>query len=275
MIALILKNNFSFNSLLLGGVNRDCIATCFVTGSPSYYLEAWNSDEDLDGPILCQHLHGQSRTWPLTTSVKKPIIWWRCRGDIFAGRPHGKENLMIFLNEINSFHPMIKFTTEGSWEPITFLDTKVVHNGDCLVTDLYTKPTGTHNYLHCCSCHPSHYKKSTGFSGFRGFVPDLLTKNIMWRNWRHTRSNGVTTGKKYKIKINKATTSKREELLTLWGNQIKQVIPSVVNFIPTFLSNYTFSMTINASSTHTCTHQWKECYQAPCTPCHVSLPALS
>ena len=33
-----------------------------------------------------------------------------------------------------------------------------------LVTDLYVKPTDTHQYLHVSSCHVSHCKKSMPFS---------------------------------------------------------------------------------------------------------------
>ena len=36
--------------------------------------------------------------------------------------------------------------------------------GNQLVTDLYVKPTDTHQYLHASSCHFSHCKKSMPFS---------------------------------------------------------------------------------------------------------------
>ena len=36
--------------------------------------------------------------------------------------------------------------------------------GNQLVTDLYVKPTDTHQYLHASSCHVSHCKKSMPFS---------------------------------------------------------------------------------------------------------------
>ena len=35
-----------------------------------------------------------------------------------------------------------------------------------LITDLYTKPTDTHNYLLYSSCHPQHIKKSLPYSQF-------------------------------------------------------------------------------------------------------------
>ena len=78
--------------------------------------------------------------------------------DIFTIWPHSEESLMVFLNEINSFHSTIRFTKEWSWESVTFLDTKVIGDRNQLVTDLYTKPMDIHQYLHRHSCHPFHCK---------------------------------------------------------------------------------------------------------------------
>ena len=52
-----------------------------------------------------------------------PSSWWRYIDDVFAIWPHGERNLEILLNELNSFHPTIKFTAEWSKESVTFLDT--------------------------------------------------------------------------------------------------------------------------------------------------------
>ena len=79
--------------------------------------------------------------------TNKPVIWWRYIDDIFTTWPHNEESLMVFLNEINYFHPTIKFTAEWLWESVTFLDTKVIRDANHLVMDLYTKPTDTHQYL--------------------------------------------------------------------------------------------------------------------------------
>ena len=100
----------------------------------------------------------------LQQTTKKLTTWWRYIDNIFAVWPHGEENLQTFLNQINSFHPTIKFTSEWSRESVTFLDTRVIHDGNRLVTELYTKPTDTHQYLHQRSCHPSHCKSSITYS---------------------------------------------------------------------------------------------------------------
>ena len=65
-------------------------------------------------------------------------------------------------------HRTIKFTAEYSKKEVTFLDTKVKINNETnqIYTDLYTKDTDTHNYLHYTSAHPIHCKKGGPFGEF-------------------------------------------------------------------------------------------------------------
>ena len=100
----------------------------------------------------------------LATSPYKPFIWWRFIDDIFMIWQHGEEKLKEFLELLNSCHPTIKFTSEYSSDKINFLDVQVIREGNQLVTDLYSKPTDTHQYLHASSCHVSHSKRSIPYS---------------------------------------------------------------------------------------------------------------
>ena len=95
----------------------------------------------------------------LSNSLLKPLVWWRYIDDIFMVWEHGKEELKKFLETLNCYHPTIKFTTEYSRAKINFLDVTVMKKGNQLVTDLYVKPTDTHQYLHASSYHVSHWKK--------------------------------------------------------------------------------------------------------------------
>ena len=88
----------------------------------------------------------------------KPTIWSRYIEDVFTIWPYGEETLMGFLEEVNSFHPTIKFTAEWSRESVTFLDTKVTVKEGRLVTDLHTKNIDTHQYVHHDYFHPYHSK---------------------------------------------------------------------------------------------------------------------
>ena len=98
----------------------------------------------------------------------EPIMWLRFIDDIFALWTHGLDELYLFLDYMNDFHPSIKFTMEFSDERLVFLDTivKKAAYSNTLLVELYTKPTDTHNYLHFNSFHPGHTKRGGPFGQF-------------------------------------------------------------------------------------------------------------
>ena len=100
----------------------------------------------------------------LRDSDLKPLAWWRYIDDIFMLWQHGEKELEKFLQALNCYHPTIKFTAEFSRDTVNFLDVNVIRKGNQLVTDLYVKPTDTHQYLHATSCHVYHSKKSIPYS---------------------------------------------------------------------------------------------------------------
>ena len=89
------------------------------------------------------------------TYKDQPYWWKRYIDDIFLLWPLGKPKLDMFVSYLNSCHPTIKFTAHISEVSVDFLDTivQILQNGT-LITNLFTKPTDSHNYLHYCSCHP-------------------------------------------------------------------------------------------------------------------------
>ena len=94
----------------------------------------------------------------------KPYLWWRYIDDIFFLWEHGEEKLKGFREHLNEKHPTIKFTAEWSKTSINFLDVTVSLVGGNITTDLYVKPTDSHQYLHSSSCHPYHCKKGIPYS---------------------------------------------------------------------------------------------------------------
>ena len=60
--------------------------------------------------------------------------------------------------------PTIKFTAEYSKEAINFSDVNVRLVEGELVTDLFVKPTDTHQFLHLSSSYPYHCKKGIPYS---------------------------------------------------------------------------------------------------------------
>ena len=83
---------------------------------------------------------------------------------IFLSFGQPQKELDDFLERLNNFHPILKFTHEHSREEINFLDVTVRVNHGEFITSLYCKPTDGHHYLHFESCHPSHTKSSNIFS---------------------------------------------------------------------------------------------------------------
>ena len=92
------------------------------------------------------------------------MIWWRYIDDIFFIWEHGEESLEKFLKKLNTFHPTIKFTAEYLKEAINFLDVNVRLVEGELMTDLFVKPTDTHQILEPSSSLPYHWKKGILYS---------------------------------------------------------------------------------------------------------------
>ena len=98
-------------------------------------------------------------------SNKKTWLWWRHIDDIFMIWQHGEDELKLFLEKLNNFHPSIKFTCEYSHEKVNYLDVQVVVREGKLRTDmLYVKQTDSYQYLDPSSCHPYHCTKLIPYS---------------------------------------------------------------------------------------------------------------
>ena len=89
----------------------------------------------------------------------KPFTWLRYI-DIFFTWTHGEDQLKIFLENLNQFHPNIKFTYESSTESIPFLYLRVKLSQGKLETDSQIKLTYRYEYFHYSSSHPGHIKQS-------------------------------------------------------------------------------------------------------------------
>ena len=80
------------------------------------------------------------------------------------GRHHHHHQLKDFLAYINTINPAIQFTHAHSFKSVNSLDVLVTLTNDGTIsTDLCTKPTDTHQYLHMNSCHHNHVKKAIAF----------------------------------------------------------------------------------------------------------------
>ena len=98
----------------------------------------------------------------------QPLKYLRFLDDCFLIWHHGLEELELFVNHMNTQMESIKFTMEASKTQVNFLDTIVKINKDnnTIETDLYCKPTDSHNYLLYNSAHPKKCKESIPYSQF-------------------------------------------------------------------------------------------------------------
>ena len=101
----------------------------------------------------------------LECSPYKPLVWWRYIDDVLMVWQHGRESLQQFLGflKITSI-PAALSLPEYSNTNVNFLDVQVFLEGNYIKTDLYIKPTDTHQYLEASSCHPYHAKSSIPYS---------------------------------------------------------------------------------------------------------------
>ena len=73
---------------------------------------------------------------------------------------HDEKSLEVFINQVNMFHPTIKFNAEYSKEEVFFLD---LIDGE-LKTDSLVKSTDPHQFLDSTSFHSYHCKKGIPYS---------------------------------------------------------------------------------------------------------------
>ena len=89
-----------------------------------------------------------------------PDFYIRFLDDILIAWSHGKAEFDEFVTYLNNCHKTVKFTAEVSLTKVSFLDIMVHKEDGKLWTDLFCKPTISHNYLHINSAYPEHNKTS-------------------------------------------------------------------------------------------------------------------
>ena len=148
MLEMVLKkNNFQFNGEHFLQVGGTAIGT---KAAPSFAVVYMGDFED-------------KYVYPYH---KQPQLYLRYIDDIFMLWQHGPDELEVFFNHLNSRVDTIKFTIESSREEIAFLDVKVKLVDNRVITDLYCKPTDSHDYLLYSSSHPQRCKDSIPYSQF-------------------------------------------------------------------------------------------------------------
>ena len=145
--AVLKKNNFNFNGKHFLQISGTAIGTMVA---PSFGNRFLNDFE-------IKHVYNYKT---------QPLMWLRYIDDVFLIWVHTIEELNEFVEHLNSRLPTIRFTLEHSETEIPFLDTLVRKLGNNLITDLYSKPTDSFDYLLYNSSHPQTCKDSIPYSQF-------------------------------------------------------------------------------------------------------------
>ena len=143
MAEFVLKNNFfEFDTNVYQQISGTAIETKFAPPYACIFMDQ----------LEIKFLENQNL---------KSLVWFRYLDDIFFIWTHSEENLRNVMTEFNLFSNDINFTYEYNKDTISFLDLKVISSNDKLITSLYSKHTGCHQYE---SCHPKHTKRSIVYS---------------------------------------------------------------------------------------------------------------
>ena len=96
-----------------------------------------------------------------------PKEWKRYRDDTWDLEDHvSEQQLETFTEYLNSnvLENKIKFTRETSKNELVFLDTKVHLKDGFLISEIYSKPKDSHEYLNPRSCHPPQVTRNNPYS---------------------------------------------------------------------------------------------------------------
>ena len=155
--------------------------------------------------------------------------------DCFIVWPTSKYNLDYFQSEINNLHPNFKFTKESSPSEIAFLDIWVYIKDHTIFTDIYYKPTDSHQMLHFRSNHPRHTRHSIPYSQARRLCtiidePERRDKRLIEMKTffieRGYPSDLVDQG------INKAKLIPQATLRNVTAKDTKDILPFVFSHNP-------------------------------------------
>ena len=162
----------------------------------------------------------------LRQTTEKPLVSFRYMDG---------EKLTQFFNQCNIFDPHIKFEQATSTTKIPFLDVQVINDNGKISTDLYTKPTDTHQYLNWTSCHPRHTKTSIPYSLALRLRRICSSNHFFEKRARELQNVFLDCGYKNKLIkecIMKARRATREEVLKTKPTSSTDRVPLVVTYNP-------------------------------------------
>ena len=103
-------------------------------------------------PYACIYMD-ETKTDFVKTQDLQLFIWLHYIDNIFFIWMHAEAELKRFMEKFNQFLSNLKFTYQSSQKKVAFLDLNVSLENGYITTDLYSKSTDCHQYLHGSSVH--------------------------------------------------------------------------------------------------------------------------
>ena len=217
LLELTLDNNvFGFNGTEYVQVEGTAIGSRLGRNYACTYLSVW--EEKL-----------------LSTAKVTPWAYFRYVDDIWGIFTGTEEQLNDFHAESNKIHNRIQTTLEYSRDYITFLDVEIKVCDKTLETNIYSKPTDKHLYVHKHSDHPHTVKSSIPYG--LGIRAKRICSNE--ENYKKQRAKIITNLERrgyHKNEVDKALKKVdpivRESLLKSnpKTNPIKERVPLVLTY---------------------------------------------
>ena len=164
----------------------------------------------------------------------KSILYLQYINIIFMIWTGIKQELLIFLENLNSKHNAIKFQHNISHRKISFLDTLVYKDkNNTLQVTLYQKPIDLQSYLNASSDHPKSLKRSIPYSQALRIKTICSTLTKYKNHCAILKQNFIERGYKENIlkgKIDKVDNIDRKDLLSKKEKKIKDRIPCLITY---------------------------------------------
>ncbi|XP_052233168.1 uncharacterized protein LOC127845994 [Dreissena polymorpha] len=198
MIDTVLNNNtISFNGDHYMQNEGTAIGSHLGMNYASTYMGAWETEL-------------------FSKSNKHPIAYFRFVDDVWGLWTHGLEALKTFHAVANEIHPRIQLELRYSTEQLEFLDTMTSIRKGRLVSDLYTKPTDRHLYLHMDSSHTESTKKAIPY-GLGVRLKRICSEETDYKKHRDEIKEQLQkrgyNGRFVETELKKVDNKKRENLL--------------------------------------------------------------
>lgn len=156
-----------------------------------------------------------------------PRIWLRYVDDVFAIFDKSQD-LNLFVQNLNSFFPTIKFTFEVQSEnKLPFLDILLINDptSNFLSFDIYRKPTHTNRYILNESYHPPSQKRAAFHSMIHRLINTPLSEENYKKELNYIKDTAIYNGFSTKLIddiLNKALKHKNKSSRTTLNNISKE-----------------------------------------------------